>query len=349
MLEASTDNGGGGGVGGLKRRRSDSAAVGEGGEDENEGFGAGGVADGDSNAVPMGSGVVTLSGLPRSRWESLFNLELVRERNKPVEPPKPPPRAPFFLPTLRGERGVTPTFQADAAAVATSDSTAAGADSATAGAQPAVDGEAALAGWGDAWSDDDLADDPVAKDTDLVATGGDNDGGGGGGGGGGDWMEVESGAQRVAGTGSRLLQNAGAMKLPRGPLGDLLERSHSSVDDPDHHAAIGDLLKSLSPAALDVEVSSLCRGTLDEDGLALLSCLLKWFQRALTTRKDFEIVQAHMHRFLKVHNDVIAQNVALAEQAKTLAAAQAEASRHVRELIQQNICLIKFFCNTQPV
>ena len=56
-----------------------------------------------------------------------------------------------------------------------------------------------------------------------------------------------------------------------------------------------------------------------------------------------------MHRFLKVHNDVIGQNAALAEQAKTLAFAQAEASRNVRELIQKNICLIKFFCNTRPV
>ena len=51
-------------------------------------------------------------------------------------------------------------------------------------------------------------------------------------------------------------------------------------------------------------------------------------------------------RFLKVHSDVIAQDSALADQAKLLAETQAEAGSHVRDLIQQNLCLIKFFCNT---
>lgn len=44
--------------------------------------------------------LTTLSLVPKSRWQNLFHLDLVRARNKPKEPPKPPEKAPFFLPSL---------------------------------------------------------------------------------------------------------------------------------------------------------------------------------------------------------------------------------------------------------
>ncbi|KAI0031820.1 Utp21-domain-containing protein [Vararia minispora EC-137] len=46
--------------------------------------------------------LVTLTHLPRARWQTLLNLEVIQQRNKPKEPPKPPEKAPFFLPTLSG-------------------------------------------------------------------------------------------------------------------------------------------------------------------------------------------------------------------------------------------------------
>ncbi|KIJ69248.1 hypothetical protein HYDPIDRAFT_81033 [Hydnomerulius pinastri MD-312] len=46
--------------------------------------------------------LVTLTLLPRSRWQTLLNLEVIQQRNKPKEPPKKPEQAPFFLPTLPG-------------------------------------------------------------------------------------------------------------------------------------------------------------------------------------------------------------------------------------------------------
>ncbi|KAI9029391.1 Utp21 specific WD40 associated putative domain-containing protein [Hyaloraphidium curvatum] len=52
-------------------------------------------------------GTVTLSDLPRQRWQSLLNLESIKKRNKPKQPPKAPEQAPFFLPTLPG---VQPKF-----------------------------------------------------------------------------------------------------------------------------------------------------------------------------------------------------------------------------------------------
>ncbi|THU85641.1 Utp21-domain-containing protein [Dendrothele bispora CBS 962.96] len=51
--------------------------------------------------------LITLTLLPRSRWQTLLKLEVIQQRNKPKEPPKAPEKAPFFLPTLPG---VEPRF-----------------------------------------------------------------------------------------------------------------------------------------------------------------------------------------------------------------------------------------------
>ena len=42
----------------------------------------------------------TLSLVPKSRWQTLLHLDTIRQRNKPIEPPKAPEKAPFFLPSL---------------------------------------------------------------------------------------------------------------------------------------------------------------------------------------------------------------------------------------------------------
>lgn len=44
--------------------------------------------------------LLTLSLVPKTRWQTLLNLDVIRARNKPTEGPKAPERAPFFLPTL---------------------------------------------------------------------------------------------------------------------------------------------------------------------------------------------------------------------------------------------------------
>lgn len=44
--------------------------------------------------------LVTLSLLPKSQWQSLINLDIIKARNKPIEPPKKPEQAPFFLPSI---------------------------------------------------------------------------------------------------------------------------------------------------------------------------------------------------------------------------------------------------------
>jgi U3 small nucleolar RNA-associated protein 21 len=48
----------------------------------------------------LSADLMTLSVVPRSRWQTLLHLDAIKERNKPKEPPKLPEKAPFFLPSL---------------------------------------------------------------------------------------------------------------------------------------------------------------------------------------------------------------------------------------------------------
>lgn len=57
---------------------------------------------------PLEPQLFTLSDVPPQKWLATLHLDLVKERNKPKEAPKPLPNAPFFLPTAHD--GVTPRF-----------------------------------------------------------------------------------------------------------------------------------------------------------------------------------------------------------------------------------------------
>jgi len=65
-----------------------------------------------SACSPLEEGLVTLSNLPKSRWHNLQQLDIIKLRNKPKEPPAKPKQAPFFLPTVTG---LQPKFITDVA------------------------------------------------------------------------------------------------------------------------------------------------------------------------------------------------------------------------------------------
>jgi U3 small nucleolar RNA-associated protein 21 len=66
----------------------------------------------DATAVPimdqLSEGITTLSLVPKSRWQTLLHLDIIRARNKPKEAPKAPEKAPFFLPSV-GENPINST------------------------------------------------------------------------------------------------------------------------------------------------------------------------------------------------------------------------------------------------
>ncbi|CUS07564.1 unnamed protein product [Tuber aestivum] len=51
----------------------------------------------------LSSNMLTMSLVPKTRWQTLLNLDVIKQRNKPREAPKAPEKAPFFLPPLGAE------------------------------------------------------------------------------------------------------------------------------------------------------------------------------------------------------------------------------------------------------
>ena len=60
----------------------------------------------------LSNDLLSLSLVPKSRWQTLLHLDTIRLRNKPKEPPKAPEKAPFFLPSLDVAKPLTAVAQA---------------------------------------------------------------------------------------------------------------------------------------------------------------------------------------------------------------------------------------------
>ncbi|KAF2196499.1 Utp21-domain-containing protein [Delitschia confertaspora ATCC 74209] len=72
-----------------------------------------GAEEQDEIAVPvmdqLSDRITTLSLVPKSRWQTLLHLDIIRARNKPKEAPKAPEKAPFFLPSLGQDKPASNT------------------------------------------------------------------------------------------------------------------------------------------------------------------------------------------------------------------------------------------------
>lgn len=65
----------------------------------------------------LSAALQTLSLVPKSRWQTLLHIDAITQRNKPSTPPKPPEKAPFFLPSLSEPQKLASTTSAVAATV----------------------------------------------------------------------------------------------------------------------------------------------------------------------------------------------------------------------------------------
>lgn len=190
-----------------------------------------GLPDAIAPSVDQLSGdMQTLSLIPRSRWQTLLHLDTIRARNQPVEPPKAPEKAPFFLPSLEG---------------------------------PGKPGSLAP------------ATDPLSS---------------------------VSGAPSNAPQ-----QESRIVSLTRVPtaLSALLQSCHQSQD----YTGFVAHLSSLPPSAADVEIRSL--SPLADPSDPSQSVELVLFVNALTARlrerRDYELVQAWMAVFLRVHGGSVTE------------------------------------------
>ncbi|KAH8884846.1 Utp21-domain-containing protein [Thozetella sp. PMI_491] len=202
---------------------------GEGGQGLLEGAFDEGAADEDEavsapTLEQLSEDMMTLSLVPKSRWQTLLHIDLIKQRNKPKEAPKAPEKAPFFLPSL-GE------------------------------ANPLATELTAVA----------KTDEPTSRITKLD----------------------RSRSEQVFTSKLRL----GATS---GEFSDFIEH-----------------LKSLSPSTADLELRSLSIGDGSENDSNELLCFVRALTSRLVARRDYELTQAWMTVFLRLHFDLVTGNEAL--------------------------------------
>lgn len=267
-------------------------------------------AEADSNSEDEdGDGkrsAITLSSLPRGYWATLFNLEVVKARNRPIEPPKKPESAPFFLATVHREGEAEPSFPDAGSAAAAAALVGSAAAAAEKGKPRVFPASSESADFGDA---EDVPDFPAGGDDAWSDDDADADGGNGG----SEKDEVPGGVKRKLGEEeeqaalppvprrSRILKQmktatrAGATGPSRCKLADLLiecdeARVKGRIDKMDEGGdkeegganrkrrfeAVMTYLKKLPPPMVDVDMSLLCQGEWDEEGVQLVKLTMEF-------------------------------------------------------------------------
>ena len=183
----------------------------------------------------LAADLMTLSLVPRARWQTLLHLDTIAQRNKPIEPPKAPEKAPFFLPSsLALSSNPKPS---------------------------APDGQS-------------LNDLPAPSESTIDSS------------------------ER-----SRILLLQKSRNASRSQFMTLLHQYARSQDSDPFITH----LASLSPSAADIEIRSLSPMPISGDAQAEneMTLFVRALARRLSQKRDFELVQAWMAVFLKLHGEVI--------------------------------------------
>ena len=99
----------------------------------------------------------------------------------------------------------------------------------------------------------------------------------------------------------------------------------------------------MTPAAIDFEIRTL---SLQED-YKEIKLFIKMIDNLLDTCHNFELLQAYLNLFLKIHGDVIVTDGDLAAMVTSLREKEREKWNHLQSMFQNTLCLVKFFSGIQ--
>mmetsp|Transcript_36817 Transcript_36817/g.70972 ORF Transcript_36817/g.70972 Transcript_36817/m.70972 type:complete len:1115 (-) Transcript_36817:161-3505(-) len=270
--------------------------------------------------APKGDGLVTLSGLPTSRWMNLTRLDAIKERNKPIEPPKPPPAAPFFLSV---ETGLQPKLAPEL----DDDKLDHDHDQGEAESMSRI-----RTGFGLAISE--FAE--VLKKAKKAK------------------QQADGGGKNKENKTNMTNKKKSNKRSRTQPIGE----EHDEDDDKDNHdskvvsssslehRSVTAYLKGLGPSRIDAEIRGLAGDARTER--KELALALEYFNLALGNRQDFEFVNALLALFLKVHSDTIAAHSdTLRKKLKALRKTQKAGWRALETQFHYALCMVNSFSGIQ--
>lgn len=104
-------------------------------------------------------------------------------------------------------------------------------------------------------------------------------------------------------------------------------------------------LVNLTPIKGDTEIRSI--GLNFEYEIEELHYVMQFFERQLFKKQNFDILQAYLHLFLKIHHDKISQHDVLLLTAKTLVDQIQLIWKNLEALFQSNLCIINYVLNLE--
>lgn len=104
-------------------------------------------------------------------------------------------------------------------------------------------------------------------------------------------------------------------------------------------------MKALPPPAVDVELRALCMYEEDDEGIYLLRCWIFWLAAHVASGRDFEILQAYLHRTMLIYADTMLKVPSLCGEVEQVRVVNSQASERFRALVQKNTCLFKMIAN----
>lgn len=262
--------------------------------------------------APLAPGLVTFSNAPKTKWQNLAVLDVIKARNKAREAEKEKVEAPFFLPMLPG---LDPKF---AAPEEVETRERAMSEDITDGAE----------GWelGNVWHDDD--DDAVSgEEQEGSEEEGDDDEEE-------EAMPKKRGKRARGGTATKAAPGFNkAMADTR--FRELLWAGGKAGD---YTAAMAHL-QGMGPAAVDIELRTM-------PGVAL-GALFDMYQAQLDSRRSFELVEAYLDLTLQIHTAAIAEDEVLVRKAQAVAQAHRKVWEKLEDAMQYNLCLLGHFTRMQ--
>ena len=267
-----------------------------------------------SGGMPVAPAMITMSMLPRSQWLGMIHIDNIKTRNKPIEPPKKPEAAPFFLPTATGvNAGRDPVF------ISEED-------------QERVR-KAAAAAWGDEDDAEEGDEDPGQMHESREAVGGD-----------GHTEETalfRARAGRINGKASS-------------PAVESLNSLLDAYDTSKAWRPVLSYLKSISPSKLDIQLRSLDAFEFDQvdqddgeepDAHPRLRSFMLFLADAIGSSMDFEFLQALLRAFILIHGDAIVRQPGLKEIAGLIEQRTDASWGRIRDKLRRTQCIVGILQN----
>ncbi|KYQ88663.1 WD40 repeat-containing protein [Tieghemostelium lacteum] len=304
--------------------------------------------------------LVTLSNLPKSKWQTLLNLDTIKERNKPTIIKEKPELAPFFLTTIQG---LEPKFALPSDLLSQKSTTVSN------DIQDEVEDPDNIPnpeGWED-WSTpsntiQQVDEDNVEMQVDEQLEGSKQNGTNGKHHDSDSDNEMEDdeeveefinlnnpkiaqskqekilakkGPKEVY-TSNRVI-NVTASKSTRTKFNLELE---NGFDRKDYRHTL-EILKSLSPSEIDFEIRMLT----SNDNFADIHFMFNFLLRCLAQRNDYDFVQSLLTHTLKVHGHHLF-TPQFAEELQSLQNVTKKSWSQIQDIFQSDICLLRYFTNT---